>query len=65
MNQPYPYACPYCQRPNTVSQPGNSCGRLLCNTGRSVNKNIVQPIVNGLSSGLSKGVGNLNITKKK
>ena len=51
----FPYACPYCARPNTVSKPGNSCGRISCNTIRSANKNIVQPLVKGAAKGLSKG----------
>ena len=41
----YPHACPYCSRPNTVSQPGNSCGRQECNIKRSVNKNVFQPLI--------------------
>lgn len=48
----FPYMCPYCSRRNTTSQPGNSCGRLKCNTLRSLNKNIVQPIFNSFATGI-------------
>eukprot|EP00048_Salpingoeca_helianthica_P014246 m.220810 g.220810 ORF g.220810 m.220810 type:complete len:93 (-) comp15652_c0_seq1:138-416(-) len=65
MSGRFPYACPYCQRPNTVSAPGNSCGRAGCNVGRSVNKNIVQPLVRGAADGLSKGVGGVHFGGRK
>lgn len=52
----FPYACPYCGRPNAVSQPGNSCGRVQCNVARSGNLHVVRPLVGGLAQGLSKGL---------
>ncbi len=55
MSGTYPYACPYCGRDNTVSVPGNSCGRVKCNALRSANVNVLRPLVKGLSEGLSKG----------
>jgi hypothetical protein len=56
MSGSFPYACAYCGRANTVSAPGNSCGRVTCNAARSANVNVLRPLVKGTAEGLSKGI---------